>query len=183
MESSSTVSPAVGRAVDAPTLTEALRRTAANHPEIVAVRTPDDSVSLTWSELLGARRGGRRRAREARGRARRHGRDHARQPARIPHRRPGGGDARRDPVLDLPDLPAAEIEYLIDDAAAQVAIVEQALMRALLEARRDLPGLEHMIVVDGDPPDGHDLARRRRGLEPRVRCRGRRGARSGPTTC
>ena len=52
MESSSTISPAVGRAVDAPTLTEALRRTAANHPEIVAVRTADDSVSLTWSELL-----------------------------------------------------------------------------------------------------------------------------------
>src|SRR5947209_10767605 len=49
---SSTITPAAGRAVDAPTLTEALRRTAANHPEIVAVRTPDDSISLTWSELL-----------------------------------------------------------------------------------------------------------------------------------
>src|SRR5581483_9164578 len=48
----STIAPAAGRAVDAPTLTEALRRTAANHPEIVAVRWPDDSVSLTWSELL-----------------------------------------------------------------------------------------------------------------------------------
>src|ERR1700729_925798 len=51
MESSTTLA-AAGRAVDAATLTEALRRTAANHPEIVAVRTPDDSVSLTWSELL-----------------------------------------------------------------------------------------------------------------------------------
>ena len=49
---SSTITPTAGRAVDAPTLTEALRRTAANHPEIVAVRMPDDSVSLTWSELL-----------------------------------------------------------------------------------------------------------------------------------
>ena len=51
---SSTITPAMGRAVDAPTVTEALRRTAANHPDIVAVRTADDSVSLTWSELLGA---------------------------------------------------------------------------------------------------------------------------------
>src|SRR5207302_1330159 len=51
MESSTTTSLS-GSAVDAPTLTEALRRTAANHPEIVAVRTPDDSVSLTWSQLL-----------------------------------------------------------------------------------------------------------------------------------
>ena len=49
---SSTISPAVGRAVDAPTVSEALRRTAANHPDIVAVRTADDGVSLTWSELL-----------------------------------------------------------------------------------------------------------------------------------
>src|SRR5437764_544860 len=48
----STITAAAGRAVDAPTITEALRRTAANHPEIVAVRMPDDSVSLTWSELL-----------------------------------------------------------------------------------------------------------------------------------
>ena len=106
MESSSTISPAVGRAVDAPTVTEALRRTAANHPEIVAVRTTDDSVSLTWSELL-------RRVEAVAGglaklgrRPRRHGRDHARQPPRVPHRRPGGGDARRDAVLDLPDVSA-----------------------------------------------------------------------------
>src|SRR6201997_3774939 len=49
---SSTIATSAGRAVDAPTLTEALRRTAANNPGIVAVRTPDDSVSLTWSELL-----------------------------------------------------------------------------------------------------------------------------------
>src|SRR5579864_7107331 len=49
---SSTISPASDRAVDAPTLSEALRRTAASHPDIVAVRTPDNSVSLTWSELL-----------------------------------------------------------------------------------------------------------------------------------
>ena len=50
---STTITPAQERAVDAPTLTEALRRTAASHPEFVAVRTADDAVSLTWSELLG----------------------------------------------------------------------------------------------------------------------------------
>src|ERR1700734_3467447 len=49
---SGTLTAAAGRAVDAPTLTEALRRTAANNPDSVAVRTPDDSISLTWSELL-----------------------------------------------------------------------------------------------------------------------------------
>src|ERR1700761_2943245 len=49
---SGTTSPLVGRAVDAPTVGEALRRTAANHPDVVAVRMPDGSLSLTWSELL-----------------------------------------------------------------------------------------------------------------------------------
>ena len=49
---STTITAAAGRAVDAPTVTEALRRTAANNPGIVAVRLPDDSVSLTWAELL-----------------------------------------------------------------------------------------------------------------------------------
>src|SRR5579884_2691137 len=49
---SSTISPVAGRGVEAPTLGEALRRTAANHPDIVAVRWPDDSLALTWSQLL-----------------------------------------------------------------------------------------------------------------------------------
>ena len=51
MESSSTVAGS-GRAVNAATVTEALRRTAAEHGEIVAVRTVDDSASLTWSSLV-----------------------------------------------------------------------------------------------------------------------------------
>ena len=75
-----------------------------DHPDRVAVRTKDDEVSLTWSELrdrVDALAGGLRGARRA---ARRHRRADARQPARVPRRRPRGDDARRDAVLDLPDL-------------------------------------------------------------------------------
>jgi long-chain acyl-CoA synthetase len=151
---SSTITPSAGRAVDAPTLTEALRRTAANHPEIVAVRTADDSVSLTWSELL------RRVDALAGGLA-------------------GLGVRRGDtvalmlgnrPEFHIADLaavtigatpfsiyttyPAAEIQYLMTDAAARVMIVEQAFLPVVLEARRELPELEHLIVVDGEPPEG-----------------------------
>jgi long-subunit acyl-CoA synthetase (AMP-forming) len=50
---SSTMTPVGARAVDAQTVAEAFRRTAANHPDVVAVRTADDNVSLTWAELLG----------------------------------------------------------------------------------------------------------------------------------
>ena len=153
MESSMT-SPAVGPEIGGLTLGEALRRTATNHPDTVAVRTPDDSVSLTWSELL------RRVERVAGGLAKL-------------------GVARGDtvaimlsnrPEFHIADLaavllgatpfsiyltyPPAEIEYLMRDAACRIAIVEQAHTSALLEASKALPELEHVIVVDGEPPEG-----------------------------
>ena len=136
------------------TLTEALRRTAANHPEIVAVRMPDDSVSLTWAQLM------------------------ARVEA-IAGGLAGLGVQRGDcvaimlsnrPEFHLMDLaavmlgatpfsiyttyPAEEIEYLISDSGATVAIVEQAFLEPVLAARANLAQLEHVIVVDGDAPDG-----------------------------
>ena len=151
---SSTTMAAAGSAVDAATLTEALRRTAANHPDIVAVRTPDDSVSLSWAELLervDAVAGG------------------------LASLGVGRGDriaimlANR-PEFHIADLavatlgatpfsiyvtyPAEEIEFLISDSGARVAIVEQAFLPAMLAARRRLPGLEHVIVVDGEAPEG-----------------------------
>src|SRR5579875_2935049 len=51
MESTATIAGAGSRAVEAPNLAEALRRTAAAHPDVVAVRTPDDAVSLSWATL------------------------------------------------------------------------------------------------------------------------------------
>ena len=153
MESSSTVSPAVGRAVDAPTVTEALRRTAANHPEIVAVRTPDDSVSLTWSELLD-------RVEAVAGGLAKRGVGRGDTVAIMLGNRPefhvvdlAAAMLGATPYSIYLTYPPAEIQYLIGDSAAKVAIVEQAHMGALLEARKDLPGLEHVVVIDGDPPE------------------------------
>src|ERR1700733_5914970 len=149
MESSTTLAAAAGRAVDAATLTEALRRTAANHPEIVAVRTPDDSVSLTWSELLArvdAIAGGL---------------------AKLGVRR---GDCvaimlSNRPEFHLVDLaavtlgatpfsiyvtyPAEESRYLLEDSGCTVAIVEQAFVAQMLEARSGAARVEHVVVVDG----------------------------------
>jgi long-chain acyl-CoA synthetase len=151
---STNVAPTEGRAIDAPTVTEALRRTAAAHPEIVAVRMPDDSISLTWAEFL------------------------ARVDA-VAGGLAGLGVGRGDtvaillgnrPDFNIVDLAAAilgatpfsiyttyppeEIRYLCTDAAARVAIVEQAFLGSILEAQRSLPQLEHVIVVDGDAPAG-----------------------------
>ena len=50
--------------------------------------------------------------------------------------------------------PAHEISYLINDAGSRVIVVEQAFLPVVLEARAELPQLEHVIVVDGDAPEG-----------------------------
>jgi long-subunit acyl-CoA synthetase (AMP-forming) len=145
---SSTISPAVGRAVDAPTLGEALRRTAINHPDIVAVRTPDDSVSLTWSDLL-------RRVEDVAGGLAKLGVGHGDTVAIMLGNRPefhivdlAAAMLGATPFSIYQTYPPEDIQYLISDAGAKVAIVEQAYLAPTLEARRDLPALAHVIVVD-----------------------------------
>ena len=141
-------------AVDAATLGEALRRTAAAHPHIVAVRTLDDGVSLTWAEVRERVDALARRARGARRRARRHGRADARQPARVPPRDLAAVTLGATPFSIYQTYTPEQIRYVVADAGARVAIVEQAHLPAMLEARRELPDLEHVIVVDGDAPEG-----------------------------
>ena len=152
MESSTTTTPAES-AVDAATLAEALRRTAANHPEMVAVRTPDDSLTLTWSELLervDALAGGLAKLGVQRGEC----------VAIMLSNRPefhiadlAAVTLGATPFSIYVTYPANEIEFLITDSGARVAIVEQAFLPVILEARQNLPGLEHVIVVDGEAPE------------------------------
>jgi long-chain acyl-CoA synthetase len=153
MESSTQTTPPES-AVDAATLGEALRRTAARHPDRVAIRTPDDSVTLTWSQLLertDALAGGLARLGVGRGEC----------VAIMLSNRPEFHIADlatvtlgATPFSIYVTYPANEIEFLITDSAARVAIVEQAFLPVILEARENLPGLEHVIVIDGEAPEG-----------------------------
>ncbi|MGN6871956.1 MAG: AMP-dependent synthetase/ligase [Solirubrobacteraceae bacterium] len=151
---SSVISPAVGRAVDAPTVSEALRRTAANHPDIVAVRTADDSVSLTWSELL-------KRVDDVAGGLAKLGVARGDTVALMLGNRPefhiidlAAATLGATPFSIYLTYPAEDIKYLIEDAGSTVAVVEQAYVEPLLAARKDLPHLAHVIVVDGEAPEG-----------------------------
>jgi long-subunit acyl-CoA synthetase (AMP-forming) len=153
MDSSTTMTTAQS-AVDAATVSEAARRTAADHPDLVAVRMPDDSVSLTWGELLervDGLAGGLARLGVSRGQC----------VALMLANRPEFHIADlatmtlgATPFSIYVTYPAAEIEFLIRDSGARVAIVEQAFLPAMLEAQRGLPELEHVIVVDGEAPPG-----------------------------
>jgi long-chain acyl-CoA synthetase len=153
MESSTTTTPAES-AVDAATLAEALRRTAASHPDMVAVRMPDDSVTLTWSELVDrvdALAGGLAKLGVEKGQC----------VAIMLSNRPEFHIADlatvtlgATPFSIYVTYPANEIEFLITDSGARVAIVEQAFLPVVLEARQNLPDLEHVIVVDGEASQG-----------------------------
>ena len=50
-----------------------------------------------------------------------------------------------------------QIQYVVADAGAKVAVVEKAFLDVFSEARKDLPLIEHLIVVDGEGGD-HTLA-------------------------
>ena len=153
MESSTTMA-AAPRSVDAPTLTEALRRTAANNPDIVAVRTADDSISLTWSELL-------ERVDAVAGGLAKLGVGRSQTLAIMLANRPefhivdlAAATLGATPFSIYATYPAEEIRYLCSDAACRVVVVEQAFLPVILEARKELPGLEYVVVVDGEPPEG-----------------------------
>src|SRR4029079_13447160 len=46
-----------------------------------------------------------------------------------------------------------QVQYLVSHAESKIAIVEEAFLERFQEARKDLPDLEHLIVVDGDGGD------------------------------
>ncbi|MEA2390638.1 MAG: long-chain acyl-CoA synthetase [Solirubrobacteraceae bacterium] len=163
---SSTITPAAGRAVESQTLAEAFRRTAAAYGDQVAFRTLDDSVSITWGE-----------ARE--------------RVDAIAGGLAGLGLGRGDtmaimlsnrPEFHLVDLAAVtlgatpfsiyqtytpeQIQFIVSDAGARVAVVEQTYLGAMLEARKDLPDLEHVIVIDGEAPEGTTALSEVEGSDP-----------------
>ena len=128
MEPSTTI-PAAGRAVNAATVTEALALTAADHPDVVALRTRDDGVVLTWSQVVeraNALAGGLRTLGVGRGDC----------VALMLSNRPefhladmAAVTLGATPFSIYTTYPAAEIEYLLTDSGARVVIAEQRSCR------------------------------------------------------
>src|SRR3954452_2088625 len=145
---------ATKRAVDAATLAEAFRLTAAERADDVAVRTIDGSTEWTWAELreqtdalaaalygLGLRKG-----------------DTA---ALMLGNRPEFHLADlavmmvgATPFSIYMTYAPGQIAYVVGDADARILITEQQFLDDVLKAREELPHLEHVITVDGDGRDG-----------------------------
>ena len=134
----------------ATTLNEAFRATVAGAPDRIAVRTLDDAVSLTYAELarrVDALAGGLARLGVRRGDT----------VALMIGNRPEFNLADlavmtlgATPFSLYQTLSPEQITYVVGDAGARLAIAERALLPNLLEARRELPALKQVILLDGD---------------------------------
>ena len=141
-------------AIGAATIAEAFRITAADRADDVAIRTKGDEVSWTWGEL-------RERV------------DALAAGLSGLGLKPGDTVALllgNRPEFHLADLAVVtvgatpfsiyvqygpdQIRYVVNDAGARMLITEHQFLDNVLEARKELPDLEHVIVVDGEAPDG-----------------------------
>jgi long-chain acyl-CoA synthetase len=149
-----TAAPASRRALEARSMAEAFRITAEDFGDRVAVRTKDDEVSLTWAELrdrVDALAGGLAGLGVQRGDT----------VALMLSNRPEFHLADLA-VMMLGAVPYSiyltsapeQIAYVVDDAGSKVAIVEEAYLEVFQAARADLPGLETVIVLEGERGEG-----------------------------
>jgi long-chain acyl-CoA synthetase len=142
-----------GRAVDAPNIAEAFRRTAANNPDVVAVRTVDDSTSWTWSELLAqsdALAAGLSKL----------GVSHGDTVALMLCNRPEFYVADlalvtlgATPFSIYNTYPADQVAHLLNDSRARVIVTEQTFLATVLAAAKQAPHVEHVIVADTHSED------------------------------
>jgi long-chain acyl-CoA synthetase len=142
------------RALGAATIAEAFRITAAERAEEVAIRTKQDAFTITWGELrerVDALAGGLAKLGVGRGDS----------VALMLSNRPefhlcdlAAMMLGATPFSIYNTYTAEQIQYIVDDAGAKVLICEQQYMAQVREARRSLPDLEYVIVVDGEAPLG-----------------------------
>ncbi|GAC1437711.1 MAG: long-chain fatty acid--CoA ligase [Solirubrobacteraceae bacterium] len=153
MQSTDTQSREVA-ATRAESLAEAFRITAQERAEQVAVRTKGDEQTLTWREL-------RERSDALAGGLAKLGVERGDTVALMLANRPEfhlcdlavmtlGGT----PFSIYQTYAPGQIAYVVQDAGARVAIVEQQYLEVFLQARQDLQELEHVIVIDGVAPAG-----------------------------
>ena len=141
-------------AARAATIAEAFRITAAERSGDVAIRTRGDAFTITWGEL-------RERVAALAGGLAELGLQRGETLALMLSNRPefhlcdlAGMMLGAIPFSIYNTYTPEQISYLVSDAAAEILICEQQYLPQVMQARADLPGLRHVIVVDGEAPEG-----------------------------
>ena len=76
-----------------------------------------------------------------------------------------------------------QIQYVVGDAGAKIAVIDEQFAERFLKVKDDLPDLEHIVVV-GDAPDGTlKLEDVENDPDPDFDAEAVGAARSSPTTC
>ena len=139
-----------GAAAEATTIAEAFRITAAERANEVAIRTRGDEFTITWGEL-------RERVDELAGGLAALGLRRGDTIALLMGNRPefhlcdlAAMMLGAAPFSIYNTYTAEQITYVVADAGAHILICEQQYLPQVLEARKSLPDLEHVIVIDGE---------------------------------
>jgi long-subunit acyl-CoA synthetase (AMP-forming) len=141
-------------AVGAATIAEAFRITAADRADEVAVRTKGDEVAWTWTEL-------RERVDALAAGLTGLGLERGDTVALLLGNRPefhlcdlAVVTAGATPFSIYMQYGPEQIRHVVADAGARTIITEQQFLATVLEARKELADLEHVIVIDGEAPEG-----------------------------
>jgi long-chain acyl-CoA synthetase len=141
-------------AVGAATIAEAFRITAADRADEVAVRTKGDEIAWTWGEL-------RERVDALAAGLTGLGLERGDTVALLFANRPefhlcdlAVVTAGATPFSIYMQYGPEQIRYVVTDAGARMIITEQKFLDNVLEARKELPDLGHVIVIDGEAPEG-----------------------------
>jgi long-chain acyl-CoA synthetase len=141
-------------ALSASTMCEAFQVTAAEHADNPALRLKDADYKASWAEYAEAVR------RRAAGLA----------ALGVKRGDTVGFMLVNRPALHLTDCAAMhlgatcfsiyntsspeQVEYVVENAANRVIVTEQAFLETVLAAREKVDTLEHVVVIDGEAPDG-----------------------------
>jgi long-chain acyl-CoA synthetase len=146
--------PMTREALGAATIAQAFRITAAERVDEVAIRTRGDAFTITWGEL-------RERVDALAGGLAKLGVQRGDTVAMMLSNRPefhlcdlAAMMLGATPFSIYSTYTPEQIQYLVNDADAKVLICEQQYLAQIREARKTLPDLEYVIVVDGDAPIG-----------------------------
>jgi long-subunit acyl-CoA synthetase (AMP-forming) len=142
------------RAIDAATMIEAFHRTAYQHGDGMAIRTKDDEFTITWGEL-------RERVNALAGGLAKLGVERGDTVALM------FGNCFEFHLCDLAAMTLGatpfsiyntytpdQIQYVVSDAGAKVAMIQPEYAKNVLEARKQLPDLEHVVVSGDETPEG-----------------------------
>src|SRR5215211_5253567 len=142
------------KALESNTVAEAFQFTAARAPDRTALRTLDGSIEITWADYNA-------RVKNATAGLASLGLKKGETIALMLINRPEFhiADAAAMHVGATPfsiynTYTSEQIAFLVEDAAPKIAVTEPQFLDRLLEVKQRDNALEHIIVVEGDAPEG-----------------------------